>query len=423
MNKLISLITREKIYSDSFWALSGNAIGKGLGMLAGIIIARILGADIYGQYGVIKSTLAYFAIFSTFGLGYTATHFIANNEVNGSSCISIIRKSISITLITSFTMMIVMLLSSEFLIEDKDIARILRFTSLIIVVNAMNSTQTGILAGLKDFKSIAVNSSAEGIVAFVLSCVLTYFYSLNGAVIALFCSTATQCILNIIAVARNLKNRKNTGDSALVFFTGALISFSAPIALQEGVFALTSWLKLFVLMKMADSLQLGLYSASVLWYNLILFVPSVLRNVALSYLSSTQNEKHKNTFDTMLKVNLLSAAIPAFVIVILSYPIFLFYGPSFKGLTFVLISCAITSILGCIANIYTQEFISRGKNWFIFFMYLLRDGGTVLILALLLSRNHFNSSAAIMMYVFSFIMHLIYCVVFHIRYRNECSSD
>lgn len=420
--KFVEIIRGRKIYSDSFWALSGNAVGKGLGMLAGIIIARMLGADLYGEFGVVKSTLAYVAIFSTFGLGYSATRFIANGESNETYCLSVIKKSILITLVTSVVMMVAMVLSASFLTDDEKLARILRYTSLIVIFNALNSTQVGVLAGLKDFKSIAFNVLAEGVVAFVLSCILTYFYSLNGAVVALLCSTATQCVLNLIAIIRHVKKLGNNSNEAKEVDTRDLIGFSAPIALQEGVFALTSWLKLFLFIKLADSLQLGLYSASILWFNLILFVPSVLRNVVLSHLSSTKSDEHSQTFSTMLKVNLVAAAIPAICVAALSYPVSLFYGSSFSGLVPVLLACAITSIFGCIANIYTQEFISRGKNWFIFIMFLLRDGGTVLILALCLLYGYFNSSAALMIYVFSFFMHVIYCSVLHIRYKNE-SSD
>ena len=65
---------------DSFWALFGNFIGKGLSLIAGIAVARFLGSEVYGEYGIIKSTLIMIAIFSSFGLGITATKFIAETK-------------------------------------------------------------------------------------------------------------------------------------------------------------------------------------------------------------------------------------------------------------------------------------------------------------------------------------------------------
>lgn len=62
---------------DSFWAVLGSVVGKGLSLIAGILIARFLGKEIYGEYGLIKNTLIYLAIVSTFGFGYTATKYVA----------------------------------------------------------------------------------------------------------------------------------------------------------------------------------------------------------------------------------------------------------------------------------------------------------------------------------------------------------
>ena len=66
-----------QLLKDSFWAVFGNAIGKGLLLLAGIAVARFLGRDSYGEYGLIRNTILTIGIFSTFGIGYTATKFIS----------------------------------------------------------------------------------------------------------------------------------------------------------------------------------------------------------------------------------------------------------------------------------------------------------------------------------------------------------
>lgn len=65
------------LFVDSIWALTGNAVGKLCALIAGIFVARFLGRDIYGEYSVIRNTLFVIAVFSTLGLGYSATKFIA----------------------------------------------------------------------------------------------------------------------------------------------------------------------------------------------------------------------------------------------------------------------------------------------------------------------------------------------------------
>ena len=66
-----------RLFKDSLWTLFGNAFGKGLTVLSGIIVARLLGKDVYGEFGLLRNTLIIIAVFSTMGLGYTATVFIS----------------------------------------------------------------------------------------------------------------------------------------------------------------------------------------------------------------------------------------------------------------------------------------------------------------------------------------------------------
>ena len=76
-SKIIYIIKYSKLAGDSFWALFGNGLGNLLIMVSGILIARLLGKDLYGQYGVVKSTMFYIASFSCFGMGVTSTKYVS----------------------------------------------------------------------------------------------------------------------------------------------------------------------------------------------------------------------------------------------------------------------------------------------------------------------------------------------------------
>ncbi|HIX44931.1 MAG TPA: oligosaccharide flippase family protein, partial [Candidatus Barnesiella excrementipullorum] len=45
-------LKQSSIFKDSFWALLGNVLGKGLALIAGIVVARFLGNETYGEYGM-----------------------------------------------------------------------------------------------------------------------------------------------------------------------------------------------------------------------------------------------------------------------------------------------------------------------------------------------------------------------------------
>ena len=61
----------------AFWSFSGTAIAKLLILIAGMLVANILGKEHYGELGIVRSTISMFVIFGTAGLGLTATKYIS----------------------------------------------------------------------------------------------------------------------------------------------------------------------------------------------------------------------------------------------------------------------------------------------------------------------------------------------------------
>lgn len=62
---------------NSTWQLSTNIFAKMGSLIFSIILAKMLGAEVYGLYGLALSTILIFAAFSDLGLGSTLTTFLA----------------------------------------------------------------------------------------------------------------------------------------------------------------------------------------------------------------------------------------------------------------------------------------------------------------------------------------------------------
>ncbi len=421
---IISKIKGSKIIQDSSWAVIGSAVSKAAAMVVGIIIARLLGVEAFGEYGMIKSTLFYIAVFSTFGLGSTSTRYMALCPTADYRAIEkIIRNSIAITLITSSIMAILLFSFAGKITSEPHLVEILRYTALIVIFNAINTTQLGLLSGLKLFKAIARNNAISGIATFVFGVTFTYSFGLVGAVISLFASTLLQCILNHYALYHHLKKIKPSeivdSENSEAVTLGSLFKFSLPIALQECVYASASWLRVMMVTSLAGYDELGLYTATNQCHLIIIFVPGVLRSVILSHLSSSLNNatQHEQTLSTMLKINLICTLLPAIGIAALSPVIEMIYGDSFVGLAPVIIVTAIVSIFESISDIYVQEFITRGKNWIIFGSYILRNYGS-LLLAWPLLIKYGAQYGAFMAYSAILVMQIIYCLLLHILYNR-----
>ena len=78
MKILINKIRGNRFLRDSFWALLGNVVLRGAALITSIILAHILQKTTVGEFNSLKNTLTTLAIFTTFGLGYTSTKFVAD---------------------------------------------------------------------------------------------------------------------------------------------------------------------------------------------------------------------------------------------------------------------------------------------------------------------------------------------------------
>ncbi|MDU1905731.1 MAG: oligosaccharide flippase family protein [Dysgonomonas sp.] len=413
--KIKGKLLQSALFKDSVWSLIGNVLGKGLALIVGIVIARFLGKDIYGEYGMIKSTLMNIAIFSTFGLGYTATKFIAESKLNNKEKIrEIVSLVITITLaVSSLLSLLLFIFSQEVAVylNAPHLSLSLKIFAVTIVFNALTTVQIGILAGFNEFKIIAKNNVIVGVSTFLLTIPLTYFWNIEGALFALLLSYIINCILNNVAVRKSL-NLYPTKSSTSQVSVKSLFSFSLPIALQEALYSITSWVYILLLVKFSDYGEVGIYSVAIQWSSVILFIPAVLRNVTLSHLSGTNKnqEQHNRVFRTMMFVTILSTLIPVFLVFLFSGFISKFYGASFDTLKIVLNISVFTTIFSCIVNVYSQEYISQNKNWIMFVVRLFRDVGTICLAYVLMTSIldlNYKATGAYWLVISSLVMNCI----------------
>lgn len=373
----------------------------------------MLGSSIFGEYGAIKNTLVSIAIFSTFGLGYTATKYVA--ELKNRNQIGIkgfIRKSLIITLIISFIFCIVTIIFSNYIslevLKAPNLSTILRYVAVWIVFNALTTLQIGILSGLGMYKEMARINTYVGIVTFLLSILLTYFFGFDGAILALLIAQ----IYNWYLYYKSLNNSYSDGfDSSVEVSYLDILRFCTPIAMQEMVYSFSSWLSYLILIHHASYSEFGIYSASLQWSSLVLFIPGVLRNVILSNLSkSNVDTEDSKILKQMILINLFCTILSIIIIMLAQNIILTIYGRSFLELKNVLLLALLTTIFISVSNIYTQAYMSKGKNWLMFFFRLIRDFGIV-VLTYALIKGELSFQGAYSLVLSTLIMNIIFAAI------------
>lgn len=69
--------TDKRVLKAFIYSFVGAIISKGLIVLTGIVLSRILGEDEYGKYSLINSTIQTFVTFASMGISATMVRYVA----------------------------------------------------------------------------------------------------------------------------------------------------------------------------------------------------------------------------------------------------------------------------------------------------------------------------------------------------------
>lgn len=422
---LLYSIKNNKFFKDSFWAVFGNGLGNGFLLFAGILIARFLGKELYGEYGVVKTTMFYIASFATLGLGVTSTKYIATLLNSKPIHVkNVIHDAMTITVIFSSIIAIIIFIIAPFianLLNEEQLVLALRALSVVIIFKAITTTQIGVLAGFKEFKTIAINSLSSGLLMLVICVPLTYFWGLKGALLSLLFSQIFNSIVNYMGIKRKSRSFSYVEK---VSYKKELAYFSFPVALQESSFAICNWAAIMLLTKLSSMGEVGLYTASAQWNSIITMIPGLLINVILSYLSSSINNsiKHKKTLKLMLRINFFTTIIPFVIVYFLADFIASFYGKSFEGMPSVLRILTFSTILEACASVYKSELLALGKTWLLFSVRLFRD--MILVIGVYILLTFSNGVDGAIMYSWAVVvMSALFFLVLLVSYNIICKRN
>ncbi len=397
MKELIARVLHGEIFKDSAWAVLGNGIGNALLLMAGILIARLLGKDVYGEYGFVKSTMFYIASFASLGLGVTTTKFIAAHIVDSPQYVKcVIKDSLFLTLCFSGSIALLLIVfAAPFarLVHEPSLRLAFQILAIIIVFRAITLTQIGLLAGFKKFKTVAINGLLSGLFMLCICVPLTYWLGLKGTLCALLLSQVFNAFINtraILCVNKTLVNQEKKN------FKLELFRFSLPVALQESSYFVSHWGAITLLTIFSSSGEVGLYTATAQWSAIIMMVPGLLNNVILSYLSGSVNNQvqHKHTIVSMLSINFFSTLIPFVLVYICAGLIASFYGPTFTGMPSLIRLLTFATIFECCSNVLKSELLARSRVWLLFSIRLIRDVLLISALYVFLLKTHGENGAA-----------------------------
>lgn len=373
-DKVESSNLASRIAHGAFWAIGGAVISRGSMLLASILVARILGRDIYGEFGMIRTTMNMFLVFAGFGLGMTATKHVAECRATDPVRAGRILAISGLFAVCTGTFVAVALYIfapwvATHTINAPALVGELRIGALILLLNAVNGAQTGALAGFEAFKTIAKVNLGIGLCSFPLLVGGAYLGGLRGAVWALGVNMLINWLLNHWALRREAARYKVPFSCKGCFTEWPILwRFSLPAAVSGFMVSPVVWASNAMLVNQPGGYgQMGLFDAANQWRMAILFIPGVVGQIVLPMLANLNAPNDKVRYGKVLKYNALInggvALAVALPVALLAKPIMRSYGVNFEAGALALRLLSISTVLVALNSVVGQAIASKGRMW------------------------------------------------------------
>ena len=202
-----------RLLKGAFWVTFGSVISRGLGLLASVAVARILGKVRFGEIGIVQNTVVMLTSFAGLGLGLAATKFIAEfRNLDPLKAGRVLALTSAVTLATSGAASLLLLLTAPWVaahaLSAPHLTVAVRIGAVLLFFSGLNSVQINALSGFEAFRAIARINIICGAMNFPLMLGGTYYWGLTGALWACSIVLALNCLLTQLALRQECRQNK-----------------------------------------------------------------------------------------------------------------------------------------------------------------------------------------------------------------------
>jgi O-antigen/teichoic acid export membrane protein len=424
LNRVQSSPIGKRLASGTFWSIVGNGLGRSLTFIAMILVARILGKEAFGEFGLVRSTASMFVTFSSFGMGLTATKYIAELLHSDKERVG---RIIGLNYLLSFffsTVVATIFYFSipqfcETILSAPGLVSEMKWGALLLFLLTFMSTQFGIMSGFQDFKGQASTIFIVGVLGIPVYLIGAQFSGLHGAVMALLFVTLTNVIINSIFIFRNIKTYK----LRYYFFDSykelpILWNFSLPTVMCGTIVSGGVWICQMLQRAQSNGAgELGIYYALMFFYSMVSFLPGIVNNVLLPMSCEAQGNQNirrvQKIIFTQLGLNVLAALTVLFPIIFFPQQIMNCFGNDFIADNEVIFLFVVYCLLAVLAETVYTVTTGIGLAWLNFISIFIGTATMLSFAYLFIIRwNSFGLFLAMLLDVLVQIIVFVICILF-----------
>ncbi|MFC1593790.1 glycosyltransferase [Candidatus Omnitrophota bacterium] len=307
MNKIIEQSVVEKVARGAGISFFGSLFGAGIYGVTHLIIARLLGAELFGIYSLGFAIFGIAEIISRVGLHEGAVRYVALyvGEGDYKRAKGVVFQSIVFSFCAGIGIGVILFftagLFAEHIFRNPHMEKVIKIFSLGVPFEASLIVALYVTRGfqkmryfvwVRNFFNPLVNLSLIGIL-YALG------FKLYGAVAAWLISSALGFLLTLYFISRELRPAREVKP---VFETAKLIKFSLPLSISDVLFFIIMWTDALMLGYFRNESDVGIYRAAVhVAFILTIFLRSFIA-IFSPIIADLYNRKKRTELEDLFKI-------------------------------------------------------------------------------------------------------------------------
>lgn len=348
-----------RLFSGAIWSFVGAISTSGINLLVMMLVARLLGKEIYGQLVIVQSSLGMAGVLAGFGIGATASRYSAKLRLTDPERLSrVLALTERFVIVFSITALTVLAVSSAWLARNllnaPDLATPITIASAALIFSALDGYQKSVLIGFEAMREIAKGTLLATIFGAPALFFLTHYFGLYGASYGLVVMALFQCIVSRFQMSGILRQAAISRITSNCFVEWKILrDYSLPSFLSNIMVLPAHWgCQVMLANTPGGYAEVAILGIAMQWFNAVLFIPTAVGRIILPVLTErlavSEHYQVKKVIKVTTIVNVSIAFFVATVIIIISPMIVSFYGSEFKDgwLTLSMISVVAVLVVG-----------------------------------------------------------------------------
>lgn len=372
--RLKSSVMARRFFGGAAWSGASAMVSSGISLISMMLVARLLGKETYGQFVMVQSTLGMMGVFAGFGIGATATRYVAELRLRDAARLSrILALTGYVVLISGALIAVVLAVLSDWiaqhLLHTAELATPLTIAALSVFFAALDAYQKSILIGLEAMRSFAISTIAGALSSVPVMLLAAHWYGLNGAAAAMGLITLLQAAISRVQMSRQLKQAGIARNPDQCWKEWPVLrDFAVPALLGALLVVPPNWACQAILANTPQGYaEVALLGVAMQWFNAVMFLPTVAGRVVLPMLTERLTAGSKQQAAKVLKLAIvcnLAVALPvAAGIILASHWILAAYGAQFAEGWKVLDVAVLVAVLDVGAAPVWQVVAAANRMW------------------------------------------------------------